>query len=53
MKRAIHELALHYFEEIVNSKAHGIEELSGFADSFVADIERMISARKDFREEND
>lgn len=50
MKEAIRELALHYFEEIVNSKA-SVKELYGFADNFVKDIERTLAARKDFKED--
>lgn len=51
MKNAIRELAFHYFEEVKNSKPQTAEELYYMADNFVKDIERLISARKDFEEE--
>ncbi len=51
MKTAIRELAFHYFQEIRNDGTQTIEDLHYMAEKFVEDIERMLSARKDFKED--
>lgn len=50
MRNSIRELAFHYFQEIVNTGTKTPEELYVFADNFVNDIERFLSARRDFKE---
>lgn len=50
MKEAIKKLFLHYVTEIVNAKASA-EELDGYADNFIEDLQRTIKARKDFKED--
>ena len=44
------KLALKYFKEVaVNPQNKDSEEIEAMADSFVKEVERTISARKDFR----
>lgn len=51
MKKVIKELALKYFKEIALSGIRDDEDLECFADNFVHDIERTLSARNDFKED--
>lgn len=54
MKESIRRLAIKYFLEVRNSDFQEEtidEELAVMADNFVKDIERTLSARKDFKEE--
>lgn len=51
MRSAIRKLVLHYMEEVYNSDGYTHEDLEAMADSFVEAVERLLSARKDFKEE--
>lgn len=50
MKDGLRKLVIKYLTEAKNSKATE-EDFAVMADNFVADVERLISARKDFKED--
>ena len=50
MKESIKKMFLHYAMEIVNGHAK-VEDLEGYADNFIEDLQRLIKARKDFKED--
>jgi hypothetical protein len=54
MGRGMKELVLRYFEEVANdSNNKDPENLAHYAQRFVDEVWRWISARLDFREEDD
>lgn len=52
LKNSIRELALHYFEEVARDpESKDITVLQTYADNYIRDIERYLSAYNDFKEE--
>lgn len=52
MRTAIKKLLLHYFKEVTSDKDHSDENLESYADHFCDNIDRLVSARRDFKKED-
>lgn len=51
MRKALENMVYKYFVEIVNTGAKTPEELRGYAENFVDEVARTLSARRDFKED--
>lgn len=52
IKKALEDLALHYFEEVAHDPNRtDITVLKGYAENYVNDVEKYLSAYNDFKED--
>ena len=51
MRKTLENMVYKYFVEIVNSGDRDPEVLRGYAENFVDEVARTLSARRDFKED--